>query len=301
MTDAETVWEIPEPLSMLDVATDDDTVITVRRHGNPEGPRLVLSHGNGLAIDMYYPFWSLLEEAFDLMVYDLRNHGWNQVGAAEDHNVPTIARDQDLVLGAIDERFGARPKAGVFHSISAMTTLLSPSHCEGFSALFLFDPPLRRPGFTHETLDEAALKTASMARRRGYQFKSKEAFAELLEFSPRFRHAVAGILPLIAETTLREAPSGGFELICPREYEAQIVEFARLFAVFVDFAAVGCPIKVLGADPTLPYSYLPTLDLGDIREVDYDFLPDATHFLQLEQPETCVKTVIEFLEQVNFL
>ncbi len=59
MTDTETVWEVPEPLATLDVRVDDDTVIRVRRHGNPDGPRLVLGHGNGLAIDVYYPFWSL--------------------------------------------------------------------------------------------------------------------------------------------------------------------------------------------------------------------------------------------------
>ena len=111
-----------------------------------------------------------------------------------------------------------------------------------------------------------------------------------------------GVLPLIAQATLRASSSGGgYELICPREYEAQIVEFGRLFSVFVDFTSIKCPIKVLGADPTLPYSYLPTLDLGDIREVDYDFLPDATHFLQLEQPELCVQSVREFLAETHFL
>ena len=60
MTASETVWEVPEPTAVHDVRVDDETVITLRRHGNPEGPRLVLSHGNGLAIDLYYPFWSLL-------------------------------------------------------------------------------------------------------------------------------------------------------------------------------------------------------------------------------------------------
>ena len=72
---SETVWELPEPLSTHDVRVDDDTVITLRRHGNPQGPRLVMSHGNGLAIDLYYPFWSLLADDFDLIIYDLRNHG----------------------------------------------------------------------------------------------------------------------------------------------------------------------------------------------------------------------------------
>ena len=35
----------------------DGGVVTLRRHGNPNGPRLVLSHGNGLAVGLYYPFW----------------------------------------------------------------------------------------------------------------------------------------------------------------------------------------------------------------------------------------------------
>ena len=298
MSDPEAVWRLPEPHSVLDVPVDGDTVIKVRRHGNPAGPRLVLSHGNGLAIDLYYPFWSLLEEEFDLVLYDLRNHGWNEIGSQDGHNVPTIARDQETVQEAIDGEYGEKPKTGVFHSVSAMTTLLSPEQCRGFSGLFLFDPPLRRPGVSHEEFDEASIKTAGMARKRGYRFKSKEAFAELLGFSPNFRNTVPGVLQLMADTTLRELPSGeGYELICPPEYEAQIIEYARIFAVFIDFSALACPVKAYGADPTLPYAYLPTLDLGDIREVDYDFLPDATHFLQLEQPEACVAALREFLEQ----
>ena len=298
MTGGETVWRVPEPRSTLDVRVDEDTVITVRRHGNPDGPRLVLSHGNGLAIDLYYPFWSLLAGEFDLLLYDLRNHGWNEVGPLLRHNVPTIAADQDAILEAIDEEYGAKPKAGVLHSVSAMTTLLSPSNCSGFEALFLFDPPLRKPGVSHEEFDEASIKNATRARRRGFQFPSKEAFVELLGFSPNFRNAVPGVLQLMADTTLREDGSGeGYELICPPEYEAQVMEYGRLYAVFVDFAAIACPIKVYGADPTLPYSYLPTLDLGDIREVDYDFLPDASHFLQLEQPEACAEAVRAFLRE----
>ena len=62
------------------------------------------------------------------------------------------------------------------------------------------------------------------------------------------------------------------------------------------FETIRCPIKVLGADPTLPYSYLPTLDLSHMLTVDYDFLPEATHLLQLEQPEECVSIMREFIE-----
>ncbi|MDE2704119.1 MAG: hypothetical protein OXI35_03565, partial [Gemmatimonadota bacterium] len=80
---------------------DDDTVITLRRHGNPAGPRLVLCHGSGLAIDLYYPFWSLLTDDFDLIIYDLRNHGWNAVSSLQNHNVPTFVSDHHLILEAI--------------------------------------------------------------------------------------------------------------------------------------------------------------------------------------------------------
>ncbi len=102
---------------------------------------------------------------------------------------------------------------------------------------------------------------------------------------------------LMPETTLREETDGeGYELRCPPEYEAQIIDYARVFAVSVDFGALQCPTRVIGADPTLPYSYLPTLDLSDMLSVDYDFVPEATHFLQLEQPEECEAKMREFIE-----
>ena len=295
-----TVWELPDPLAIAEVDVDENTVVVLRRHGNPSGPRLILSHGNGLAIDLYYPFWSLLADEFDLVVYDLRNHGWNATGPLDDHNVPTLVRDHDRILEAIDGNFGARPKAGVFHSVSALTTLLSPAKGSGFSALVLFDPPLCRPGASYEEFDAAAMHTAAMTRRRTRLFQSIDQFAELLSFVPTFYRSVPGTFDLAARTTLRARVQGdGYELRCPREYEAQIVDYASAFAVLVDFDAFRCPIKVVGADPTLPYSYLPTFDLSHVLTVDYDFLPETTHFLQLEQPEACAESVREFLDLVG--
>ncbi|MCY4416386.1 MAG: alpha/beta fold hydrolase [Chloroflexi bacterium] len=137
----EIIGAIPEPLSTCDVAVDDETVITLRRHGNPSGPRLVLCHGNGLAIDLYYPFWSLLLADFDLILYDLRNHGWNSVSSLGNHTLPALVEDHDKVLAAIDAHYGIKPKVGVFHSVSALVTLLSPNKGDDFLARVLFDPP----------------------------------------------------------------------------------------------------------------------------------------------------------------
>ena len=105
----------------------------------------------------------------------------------------------------------------------------------------------------------------------------------------------------MTKTVLRARDDEGFELCCPREYEAQIVDYASVYGVAVDFDSLECPVKVIGADPTLPFSYLPTLDLSDILSVDYDFLPDATHFLQLEKPAECVASLRHYLDDLGML
>ena len=298
MASADAGWVVPEPLATHRVQVDADAVITLRRHGNPDGPRLVISHGNGLAIDLYYPFWSLLTDEYDVIVYDLRNHGWNSVGALQNHNFPMMAHDHDAVLEAIERLYGKKPTVGVFHSVSGLASLLSPARGAGYSALVLFDPPVCKPDDGYEQLEAATMRTAAFVRRRGERFKSLAEFVEVLKLAPIYRRAVPGVPELLARTTLRE-DGEGYVLRCPRDYEAKIVDYARTFAVLVDFADLRCPAKVIGSDPTLPYSYLPSLDLSDILEVEYDFLPETTHFLQLEKPEECAEELREFLQSVG--
>ena len=295
---SEPVWEIPEPRSVCEVRLDEDTVTTLRRHGNPDGPRLVLSHGNGLAIDLYYPFWSLLTDEFDLIVYDLRNHGWNTVGARQKHNIPTLIRDQERIFEAIDRHYGNKPKIGVFHSVSALVTLFLSTESNSLAAQVLFDPPLCKPGKSQIEFDDAVERNAARTRRRADRFQTREDFVELLRSVPTFTRVLPGVCDLIARTTLRPSANGeGYELRCPREYEAQIMDYVRGFSPLVDLATLACPTKVMGADPTLPFAYLPTLDLSDVMAVEYDFLPERTHYLQLEDPQECVAVVREFLEE----
>ena len=292
---SETLWEIPEPISVCEVRLHDGSVTTVRRHGNPSGLRLVLSHGNGLAIDLYYPFWSLLVDDFDLLVYDIRNHGWNAVGVQRNHNIPILMHDHDLVLEAVFGRYGKKTTVGVFHSISALVSLLSFSR--RFSALVLFDPPLCKPTANEAEFDAAVERQAGLVRRRGHRFESQEEYAEFLAYMRGFRRVVPGVRKLMAHTTLRRSPDGeGFELRCPREYEAQIVDYVRSFSPLMDLEELSCPTKVIGADPTLPSTYLPAFDLSKMLTVDYDFLPESTHFLQLEQPARCAALLRGFLD-----
>lgn len=297
MARTDKVWEIPEPNSVHEVTMVDGAVIALRHHGKPSGLRIVLSHGNGLAIDLYYPFWSQFMDDCELIVYDLRNHGWNSVSSQRQHNIATFANDHDQILAAIDDCFGKKPKIGIFHSVSALAALLSPNCSSQFDALILFDPPMYKPDDFPESFDKLTRRYVELIQQRVFQFNSIEEYVEFLQYIPSLGRTVPGVLDLYARTTLRKSPAGDcYELRCPRDYEAQIANFARIFAIYVNLDGLHCPTKVIGADPTLPSGFWPTFDLGHIMTLDYDFLPDATHLLQLEKPEACAAMVREFLE-----
>ena len=298
----ERIWFIPEPNASVELDLGGGATILLRRHGNPEGPRILVSHGNGLASDMYYPFWSLLEDEFDLVVYDLRNHGRNPVGDIDGHNIPNMVDDHDRVLEAVAANFGEKPAIGLYHSVSALIALLSPALGANYQALVLIDPPITKAGRDYQEFEAAANRAAAMARRRADNIPTKIKMIEVLSVIPIYQRMVPGVYQLIADTTLRPNRSReGFTLRCPKEYEARIMEYACAFAVAVDLEAIECPIQVIGADPTIPYSYLPSLDLSAIARVNYDFIPDSTHFLQLEEPEECLAMMREFLGTIGAL
>ena len=301
MTVPPTIWEIPEPLSTDSVKVDDETTIVLRRHGNPAGPRLVLCHGNGLAIDLYYPFWSLLEAGFDLVVHDLRNHGWNEVGALENHRFDAFSRDHDSIFAAIGRLYGEKPAAAVFHSISALAGLHLPSRGSNYSAMVLFAPPLCNRDSRYREFELIAVRTGDMLMRRAPWFRTREELAEIHTCLPYFQRAVPGVFDLVARTTLREAGSGqGYELRCPREYEAKIWYEVSGPAVSVDFGSLQCPTKIVASDPSLDPDR-PDFDCSEAAGVEHGFVPGTTHFLQLEKPQKCAAVMLDFLSRQGFV
>ena len=205
-------------------------------------------------------------------------------------------------MRSIGRKYGERPVIGVFHSLSALTALLHEEHYRGFSALVLFDLPIQHPGGKPEDWLELGERMAASARRKQYRFESREELANLFGEIPSYGKVLPGVLDLIAATTLQGAEDGaGYELCCPREYEAQIYEFLFGWAMQIDLRNISCPVKVIGSDSTVRFSFLPSSDLSDLIGLDYDFLPDLTHFLQLEDPEQCVAMTIEFLESQSLI
>lgn len=293
---------VPKPDHVEELRLPDGSVVVLRRHGNNEGPRLLLSHGNGLASDMYYPMWSQFLGTFEVILFDLRNHGWNPVGDIKGHNVPQFAEDFEVIPREVQRRFGAKPMVGLYHSASALAACLSSTRGEEYAGLFLLDPPICRPGVTLEKFHAATELLASRARRRENQFESIAQCGELLRWSPFYKRTVDGACQLAARATLRWDPqSQRFVLRCPRKYEALIASYLSAFTVLVSFEEMRCSVKVLGADPTIPYGFLPSFRMDEIMACSYDFVPEASHLLFIEEPKTCATRCVEFLADSDFV
>ncbi len=305
----ERIWHLPEPIAVRPVKVAGDTSIYVRRYGNPDGPRVLLSTGNGFAADMYYPFWSLFEDRFDIILYDLRNHGWNPVSAQEFHNIPTFGEDLLSVFRSLEENFGPKPVVGLLHSLSAfigislLPRLVKAGQGAPFAGLVLFDPPILKPGLDQIQQDEMSERLAEKLEMRGTEFRSLDEFVELLNFGGFFRQSVAGAAELAAESLLRWSDERGrYVLRCPPQYEAQIWKLGTAFIIKEDFPRIQYPpIKILGSDPTEAYSFIPTVDFDDLMLVDYDFIPESTHMLQLEHPARCREVACDFMRSIGFI
>ncbi len=207
------------------------------------------------------------------MVCDLRNHGWNRVGSRISHNLPTLVYDHEVILESILRTFGTKPTVGVFHSHTALVALISSS------AILRYAGPRSRK--------RSAERLAAMTRRRGWRFAS-EATQEVCSSS---RPPMSAPCPEWQDSEFR----------CPREYEAQISGYVRSVAPLLDLDSLSCPTKVIGADPTLPYSYPPTMDLTSLMAVDCDVVPESTQYLQLERPEECVAITGDYLGVTGLL
>ena len=84
---------------------DDGAIIRIRRHGNPDGLRIVLSHGNGFAAEAYYPFWCKLLDECDVVLFDFRNYGQKPFHSADAHQYGGLVADLAPVRGSIDRAF----------------------------------------------------------------------------------------------------------------------------------------------------------------------------------------------------
>jgi len=295
-------FELPAPSTVLDVTLDDGAVIRVRRHGKPDGVRLLLSHGNGFATDAYFPYWRHFLAQFDLMVFDFRNHGQNVPVVPPHHTYEQLTLDLERVIQAVKAEFGDRPTAGIFHSMSGRTAMKHALEIGWrWDALVLVDPPNMpspdHPAFPPMAAFEKRLTAWARSRRRH--------FASVAELTEEYRQSratarwVEGAHELMARSVLRRSPDGeGYELVCAPENEAAIYAQAMILNLWPDADDFDGPVKLIGCDPQVkggPAIAAANFALGREGGYDYTFVAHTGHLLQIEKPQDCVAVTMDFL------
>jgi len=302
-----TRFVIPTPLRTIDLTMEDGAVIRVRRHSNAAGPRLILAHGNGFAIDAYFPFWRCLTERFEIVVYDQRNHGHNPRHDIAHHDVPYFVRDMEAVFQGVQNAFGRKPTGGVFHSISAVTAIWHSLDVGWrWDALVLFDPPLvPSPGHPlHETAKNFELMLSKWSKDRPDRFASPEQLGEQFRRSKSLSRWVPGAHKLMARSILREDPEAGdWYLCCPPAGESQVYLTNSALDLCPRLGELKGPVKFITSDPDDPNARAPGLVNRALHEEfghPYEAVPGTTHMVQLEKPADCAAIVTAFLDDTGF-
>ncbi len=294
-------WKLPTPRRVVKALTGSRQPIYIRQHGNPLGPRLVVSHGNGFSADALYPLWSRFLERFEVLVFDVRHHGWNPPPCGDEHHIPAFLDDWVRVGAAIRNHFATKPTVGVFHSLTSLLAVLDQARRPGssdYAGLLLFELPLWLRNPDGRDLGRRAQAMRASTRRRKDCYRSREELVHETRNLAGFQGLADEIVDLIAETTTRQAddPAGGVVVCCPRHHEARLYEDMWVYGTLADLLAVRTPLKVVGGDPTSKHSFMPSLSFDGILAVDYDYIPETTHMLPLEQPDVCEAHTVAFVE-----
>ncbi|MBV8773584.1 MAG: alpha/beta hydrolase [Deltaproteobacteria bacterium] len=296
--------EVPAPLRVIELAMNDGAIIRIRQHGNPAGPRLALSHGNGLAIDGYLPFWAHLQRRYELILFDFRNHGQNPLHTFSHHNWPQFIRDLERIFECVQQNLGAKRTAGIFHSLSAVTSVMQTQRIgPRWDPLVLFDPPFYPPdGHPIRELQRGNENDiAARAERRMPHYKDPMELAR--QFQRRFPRWLPEAYELMARATLRrDDNSEKWVLACPREYEAHIFRSNRETTTWQRMRHMPVPVKLVCADPSDggPPALIGRA-LAEEAVVEYEAIAETTHFLQIERPQECVRAMEGFLVKHGFI
>ena len=289
----------------LEIVADDGVIIRAQVLGSPDAPRLVVGHGNGLAAGGYASFWSQLANDYQLVLLDFRGHGRSDSGSIENHSWPQFEQDFDTVMHTIADELGERTTFGAFHSLSSIVSLMHARRFgTPFERLVLFDPPII-PEASHPLqpahLEEMFGLARRVARRRE-QFDHWKELADQFRGNGMFARCLPQACDEMAYALLRPVSEQGKEvwrLSCPPAYESKIFASNDDTTLWSWLPALGDRVKLVCADPAVsgvqPSAAI-ALDMTNRLGLNYECVPETTHFLQLENPDACAAITREFCQ-----
>jgi len=299
MTDALTAPALPAAKHEFAVQLEDGATASVRVYGN--GPRVISSHGNGLAADAFQSFWRLFIPDYETVVFDFRHHGRSSPFTRPIPKVwPQLIRDYDVIMKGITREIGAAPSLGAFHSMSALTTLLHASEYEApWIGIVGFEPPATPPSHYPEfqifRADNNRLAERTIKRR--FEFNTVQELFESYRRSSAFMNVDDAGLQALAASTLRwNDDKKLYELACIREFEASIFAMQDLEGAWERMCKIDIPVQLIAGQPTTGTSPFIAIESAFARDGGFDFatIDGASHFMQMERPEECAAIVRAF-------
>lgn len=303
--------EPPRPYRTVELRSTDGAIVRVRQLGNLEGPRVMLSHGNGFAIEGYYAFWRHFLDDCEVILHDLRNHGENPLNEPPNNDYDGFVRDWEMLRIEVPRLFGTKPTAGLYHSASALTSLHDADKSGWYwDALVLYDPPIV-PGEGDRLREQAVafeLMMASWAAERPDHFDDPSVLADAFRSTRSLAGWAPGTHDLIARTILRPDPEhGGWTLAYPKALESALYASnatSTLWGKLPALAAHRDRMLILSSDPEAKGAKSPSLVLphiGEVWDFEVDIVPGTSHLMQLEKPEDVAERTRAFLARQGLL
>ncbi|MCZ4352881.1 alpha/beta hydrolase [Roseovarius aestuarii] len=284
----------------------DGASIAVRRWGAPKAQRMVISHGNGLAVDAFHAFGSALQNNFEIIAFDMRNHGTSGPGKVLSEPWPRFLNDIPEIFDGIQTVFGAKPTHGAFHSLSSASTLMAQGRDpRPWQSLSLFEPPV--PPVEHagllERFNQMNLDLVHRTRVRRRRFETPERLIASFRKSPSFGGIKDAVLDRLARAVTYRTdadPLHPWELVCDPQMEANTYDTREFRGCWDELANVTCPVQIvigtaLGHD--LPLLLQSTTLLARSFGFDAATVEGGSHLMQLQRPERCAELVATYAKK----
>lgn len=291
----------------VQLTMSDGATIAVRRWGQSKRRRMVVSHGNGLAIDGFRAFGAGLEDEFEVIAFDMRSHGESGPGEALDDPWPRFLRDMPEIYDGIQDAFGDKPTHGAFHSLSSASALMAQGQDpRPWRSLSLYEPPVP-PAIEEELCDafnamHLGLAKRTLARRRF--FDAPDRLTASFRRSPTFGGIAEPALRQLAEAMLHRtdtAPETPWELICDPQMEANTYDTRDLGKFWEAIGAIDRPVQivrgsVMGHD--MPILIQSTTVLARRFGFAAATVEGGGHMMQLQRPRRSAELALAFADNV---
>ncbi len=255
-----------------------------------EEPPIFFCHCAGLCGRTWDPVIRRLTLKNRILVWDARGHG--------DSDTPlypgAYAWDgfsEDL-LGVMDALGMRENVLAVGHSGGASTLahaeLVDPGR---FSRLVLVDAIIAPPAFY-----PSAKWLAELSRKRRHVLESEQEARERFSAKPPMNRWHPEVLDAYLAHGFCRDESGRLHLKCRGEAEAQVYESGGMVPLYEHLHEITVPVlAVTGAE-----SYMLEHVRGQSRRLQRATLvelPDISHFIPQEQPDTCAKLISDWFAQ----